>query len=111
MHLGFGEIVIVAVLAMLLFGPKRVSDLGVALGQSIRGFKKGLAGEEEIKPAGTTAAVATQQQNGGQPPTPPALSTRAAVVARWTLCRPRVGQGLVSAPGVGWSAPSRFASS
>ena len=51
--LGFGEIVVVAVLAMLLFGPKRVSDLGVALGQSIRGFKKGLSGEDEIKPTAT----------------------------------------------------------
>jgi sec-independent protein translocase protein TatA len=70
MHLGFGEMVVVAVLAMLLFGPKRVSDLGVALGQSLRGFKKGLAGEEEVKPTGTAAVAAAPQQNG-QPPTPP----------------------------------------
>ncbi len=74
MHLGFGEIIVVAVLAMLLFGPKRVSDLGVALGQSLRGFKKGLAGEEEIKQTGSAAAVTTApQQNGGQPPTPPVV--------------------------------------
>jgi Sec-independent protein translocase protein TatA len=59
---------------MLLFGPKRVSDLGVALGQSLRGFKKGLAGEEEIKPTGAAAAATTtSQQNGGQPPTPPTV--------------------------------------
>jgi sec-independent protein translocase protein TatA len=71
MHLGFGEMVVVAVLAMLLFGPKRVSDLGVALGQSLRGFKKGLAGEEEIKPTATATVAAAPQQNG-QPPTPSA---------------------------------------
>jgi sec-independent protein translocase protein TatA len=69
MHLGFGEMVVVAVLAMLLFGPKRVSDLGVALGQSLRGFKKGLAGEEEVKPTAGTVPAAPQQN--GQPPTPP----------------------------------------
>lgn len=69
MHVGFGEIIIVLVVGMLLFGPKRVSDLGTALGQSIRGFKKGLAGEEEIKPSGTAAP--TTPQNGGQPKPPP----------------------------------------
>jgi Sec-independent protein translocase protein TatA len=48
-----------------------VSDLGVALGQSLRGFKKGLAGEEEIKPTATATVAAAPQQNG-QPPTPSA---------------------------------------
>ncbi len=70
MHVGFGELAIILVVGMLLFGPKRVSELGVALGQSIRGFKKGLSGEEEIKHAGN-GATASQQANG-QPPAPPA---------------------------------------
>jgi sec-independent protein translocase protein TatA len=66
MHLGFGEIAVILVAAMLLFGPKRVSDLGVALGQSIRGFKKGLAGEEEVKSAGTASAAPAAKP--GEPP-------------------------------------------
>ncbi len=69
MHVGFGEIAIILVVAMLLFGPKRVSDLGVALGQSIRGFKKGLAGEEELKPSGSgTTAVSPAAKTGEPPP-------------------------------------------
>ena len=67
MHLGIWEIAIILVVAMLFFGPKRVSDLGTALGQSIRGFKKGLSGEDEVKPA---TAVA---KDGPQPPTTPAV--------------------------------------
>ncbi|HUB09549.1 MAG TPA: twin-arginine translocase TatA/TatE family subunit [Myxococcales bacterium] len=68
MHLGFGEIAFILALAMLLFGPKRVSDLGVALGQSIRGFKKGLAGEEEIKASGSTGAAPAASKPGEPPP-------------------------------------------
>ncbi|MHB8417488.1 MAG: Sec-independent protein translocase subunit TatA/TatB [Myxococcales bacterium] len=70
MHIGFGEIAIILVVAMLLFGPKRVSDLGVALGQSIRGFKKGLSGEEEIKTSGGAAPAIAQAPKNGEPPPP-----------------------------------------
>ena len=70
MHVGFGELAIILVVGMLLFGPKRVSELGVALGQSIRGFKKGLAGEEEIKTSAVGAPAASHPN--GQPPAPPA---------------------------------------
>ncbi len=70
MHLGFGEIVVVGLLALLLFGSKRVTDLGPALGKSLRGFKQALAGEDEPKPA-AAPAPAPQQPNGGQPPTTP----------------------------------------
>ena len=36
------EIVIVVVIALLIFGPKKLPDLGSSLGRSITGFKKGL---------------------------------------------------------------------
>ncbi len=45
------EIGIVLVVALLVFGPKRLPELGSSLGQSMRGFGKGLKGEEdEAKP-------------------------------------------------------------
>ena len=34
------QILIVLVIVMLLFGPKRISGLGKSLGEAIRGFKK-----------------------------------------------------------------------
>jgi sec-independent protein translocase protein TatA len=50
MRLGIWEILIILIVAMLFFGPTRVSGLGTALGKSIRGFKRGLAGEDEAQP-------------------------------------------------------------
>lgn len=47
MRLGIWEILLILIVAMLFFGPKRLTDLGPALGKSIRGFKKGLSGDEE----------------------------------------------------------------
>ena len=40
------QILIVAVIILLLFGPKRIPGLGKSLGEGIRGFKKGLADDE-----------------------------------------------------------------
>jgi sec-independent protein translocase protein TatA len=45
--LSLGHIVILAVV-VLLFGSKRLPELGSALGQGMRAFKKGLAGEEDL---------------------------------------------------------------
>jgi sec-independent protein translocase protein TatA len=41
------EIGILAVVVLLVFGSKRLPELGSSLGQSIRGFGKGLEGKEE----------------------------------------------------------------
>jgi sec-independent protein translocase protein TatA len=52
MRLGFGEILVVLVLALLFFGPSKLPQLGSSLGEAIRGFKKGVGGVgEEEKPA------------------------------------------------------------
>lgn len=45
--LGVPEIVIIGVVAVLVFGPKRIPELGGALGKTLRGFK-----EEMDKPDG-----------------------------------------------------------
>ncbi len=50
MRLGIWEILLILIVAMLFFGPKRLTDLGPALGKSIRGFKKGLGGEDDAPP-------------------------------------------------------------
>lgn len=38
--LGVPEIVIIGVVAVLVFGPKRIPELGGALGKTLRGFKE-----------------------------------------------------------------------
>ncbi|KIL46794.1 hypothetical protein KP78_19120 [Jeotgalibacillus soli] len=42
MNLGFGEILIILVVALLVFGPKKLPQLGRAAGQTLHEFKKGM---------------------------------------------------------------------
>lgn len=44
MNLGLGEIVLVVVVVLLLFGPGRLPLLGKSLGEAVRGLKKGMSG-------------------------------------------------------------------
>ncbi len=41
------EVVVVAIIALVVFGPKRLPELGRSLGEGIRGFKASLDGEDE----------------------------------------------------------------
>ena len=47
MRLGVLEIVLILVLALVLFGGKKLSGVGKALGQSIREFKNEVGGDEK----------------------------------------------------------------
>ena len=47
MRLGMGELIIILIIAVLLFGGKKLSSVGKALGQSIREFKDEVKGEEK----------------------------------------------------------------
>ena len=49
MRLGFGEILVVLVLALLFFGPSKLPQLGASLGEAIKGFKKGVSSLDEEK--------------------------------------------------------------
>ncbi len=52
------EMLIIVGVILLFFGPKRLPGLGNALGSAIRGFKKGISGQDE----------AAKQLPQGQPP-------------------------------------------
>lgn len=41
-NIGPGELLIIALIALLLFGAGRIADIGKGLGQGIANFKKGL---------------------------------------------------------------------
>jgi sec-independent protein translocase protein TatA len=47
------QIVIVLAIALLIFGPKRLPEMGRNLGKGIRDFKGGITGEEPATPAAT----------------------------------------------------------
>ena len=47
-------------IALLVFGPKKLPELGKGIGEGIRGFKSAMKADEE-KPARTTTTVADEQ--------------------------------------------------
>lgn len=52
MNLGFGEIMLIVFVALLLFGPKKLPELGKAAGKTLREFKnatKGLMDDDDTK--------------------------------------------------------------
>lgn len=45
--LGFQELVVILLIALLLFGAKKLPDIAKALGKSVNEFKKGIDGKEK----------------------------------------------------------------
>lgn len=41
-NLGWTEVVIVGVVAILIFGPKKIPELGGTFGKTLRSFKEGI---------------------------------------------------------------------
>ena len=58
--LGLPEMGIVAVVAILIFGPKKIPELGNALGKTLRSFKEGVGQSDE-------EAVEKDKEEEGQP--------------------------------------------
>ena len=46
-RLGMGELLVILIIVIVLFGASKLPQLGAGLGQGIRSFKKALGGEEE----------------------------------------------------------------
>ena len=44
--LGWPEVVIILIAAVLIFGPKKIPELGSTLGKTLRGFKEGVSEAE-----------------------------------------------------------------
>ncbi len=47
-NVGVTEILLIALVALLLFGAGRIADIGKGLGQGIKNFKQGLKEAEDI---------------------------------------------------------------
>jgi sec-independent protein translocase protein TatA len=46
--IGTTELMIILAIAVLLFGARRLPELGSGVGKAIKNFKSGLSGEDEI---------------------------------------------------------------
>ncbi len=47
-NIGVTEILIIALVALLLFGAGRIADIGKGLGQGIKNFKQGIREADEL---------------------------------------------------------------
>jgi sec-independent protein translocase protein TatA len=46
-NLGGGEILLILLIGLLIFGPSKLSDMGKGLGQGLKNFKKGLSQDDK----------------------------------------------------------------
>jgi sec-independent protein translocase protein TatA len=72
MGIHWTELIVVAFVALLIFGPKRLPEIGGAVGRTYREFKKSLG---EISELATNELAAPERQ---LPPAAPAPKTDAA---------------------------------
>lgn len=49
--LGIQELLIILVIALVIFGPSKLPQIGSGLGKAIRDFKKGVSSEEDDESA------------------------------------------------------------
>ena len=47
--LGWPEVGIIGIVALLVFGPKKIPEIGSALGKTLRGFKEELDSPEPLE--------------------------------------------------------------
>jgi len=65
--IGAPELIIIAIIVLLLFGPGKAADLGGSLGKSIREFRKAT---REDEPASTRAPALPSAANSTDAPAP-----------------------------------------
>lgn len=79
---GIGEIAIVLVIGLLVFGPKKLPEISRGLGSGMRDFRRGLAGEADPTPAqapvAQAAPVVAEAVVADTPVQPPAATAAAA---------------------------------
>ena len=55
MGISWQELIVVLLIVLVLFGPKRLPEIGSSLGRGIRGFKDSLNGRDQLESSVATA--------------------------------------------------------
>ncbi len=73
--IGFSEMLVIAVLVLVFFGPRRMPEIGRAVGGALREFRRGLNEiQRELQEAERSASVEPEKQRGASA-TPPSSSS------------------------------------
>jgi sec-independent protein translocase protein TatA len=70
-NLGFGEIIGILVICLLLFGSKRLPEIGASFGKGIREFKRSLTDAGEAVTGNDNSTPPSRQIDQRNAPTPP----------------------------------------
>lgn len=71
-NLGFGEIVGILVIVLLLFGSKRLPEIGASFGKGIREFKRSISDAgDAVSGTDNNATPPSRQLDNRTGPTPP----------------------------------------
>ena len=73
---GIGEIAIVLVIGLLVFGPKRLPEISKSIGSGMRDLQRGMRGDLDETPA--PAAAAPVVETAAAPPAPAPAPAAAA---------------------------------
>ncbi|HEY6098034.1 MAG TPA: twin-arginine translocase TatA/TatE family subunit [Anaeromyxobacter sp.] len=62
--LGMGELIVILLIVVILFGANKLPQLGKGLGEGIRSFKKSFGGDEDEKPASSSGTTTNPSDSG-----------------------------------------------
>jgi sec-independent protein translocase protein TatA len=71
------HLIVLAVVAFLLFGAKRLPELGKGLGEGLKGFKEGIRGISDPPPPAQNV-----QQASAPPPPPPVAPAEPQIIRK-----------------------------
>lgn len=85
--MGFKELLVILVIALVVFGTKRLRNMGGDLGGAVKNFKDAMNGEAENKPAATKKAPARRTTASKTTARKPAAKTVKKAAPRKTVAK------------------------
>lgn len=67
MSVGIWQILVILLIVVVLFGYKRLPEIGGGLGKAVRNFKKGFSEPDEIDITNKTGSTGPDKNSAGEP--------------------------------------------
>jgi sec-independent protein translocase protein TatA len=80
--IGFPELIVLAIVLLLIFGPKRLPEIGRSMGKGMREFKDSVTGKDDEPTELTATPVAEQPAAPAEPAEPAATPAAPAAPAQ-----------------------------